>query len=79
MRDILVRVVNESYEGQLGRLTGPVHLIWGESDQEVPVSVAEAASALIANVTMEIVPGVGHLLPTQAPQALRRAILEARG
>ncbi len=77
MRDILVKVVNESYESQLGRLTGHVHLLWGADDSDVPVSVAEAADALIADSTLEVLPGVGHFLPIQAPDALRAAIEKA--
>ena len=77
MRDILVTVVNESYEGQLGRIGGRVHLLWGADDREVPVSVAEAASALLADSKLEILPDVGHFLPLEAPEDLRRAIAEA--
>jgi pimeloyl-ACP methyl ester carboxylesterase len=77
MRDILVKVVNESYESQLSRITSPVWLIWGEDDREVPVSIAESASALLQNATLEVLPDVGHLVPTQAPQALRAAIEKA--
>ncbi len=77
MRDILVKVVNESYEGHLARITSPVHLIWGEDDTDVPVSVAEAAQALIADVTLDVVPGVGHFVPIQAPEVLRGAIEKA--
>lgn len=77
MRDILVKVVNESYEGHLARITSPVQLIWGEDDTDVPVSVAEAAQALIADVTLEVVPDVGHFVPIQAPEVLRGAIEKA--
>lgn len=77
MRDILVKVVNESYEGQLARIDKRVHLLWGADDAEVPVSVAEAASALLADSKLEILPGVGHFVPVQAPDDLRRAIVEA--
>ena len=77
MRDILVKVVNESYESQLSRITQPVLLLWGENDREVPVSVAESASALLTNSTLEVLPGVGHLVPTDAPDALRAAIERA--
>lgn len=77
MRDILVKVVNESYEGQLSRISDPVQLIWGADDIEVPLSVAEAAGALIHDVSLEVLPGVGHFVPTQAPEALRRAITRA--
>ncbi|HEX6220474.1 MAG TPA: alpha/beta hydrolase [Acidimicrobiia bacterium] len=77
MRDILVKVVNESYEGQLGRIEGRVHLLWGADDREVPVSVAEAASALLEDSKLEVLPGVGHFVPLEAPGDLRRVIDEA--
>jgi pimeloyl-ACP methyl ester carboxylesterase len=77
MRDILVKVVNETYEGQLGRLNNRVRLIWGEDDEEVPVSVAEAAQALISDASLEVLPGVGHFVPLEAPDTLRTAIEEA--
>lgn len=78
MRDILVKVVNESYEGQLSRVNHHVHLLWGANDREVPVSVAEAASALLQDSKLDVVPGVGHFLPVEAPAELARAIKEAR-
>ena len=78
MRDILVKVVNESYEEQLALVRGPVHLLWGAEDQDVPIEVAETAHDLLPDSTLEIVPGVGHLLPTQAPDTLRQAIVGAR-
>jgi pimeloyl-ACP methyl ester carboxylesterase len=77
MRDILVKVVNESYEGQLNRNPNLVTLIWGAEDTEVPVWVAVAAAAILANATLVVLPGVGHMVPLQAPEALTRAIDEA--
>lgn len=76
MRDILVKVVNESYEGQLRRIASPVRLIWGAEDADVPISVAEAAQALIEESSLEVLPGIGHFVPIQAPQAIRTAIEE---
>lgn len=77
MRDILVKVVNESYESQLSALSSPVRLIWGEDDREVPVSVAETARSLIRDASLEVLPEVGHFVTAQAPDALRRAIEDA--
>lgn len=81
MRDILVRVVNESYEPQLRALTAPVSLIWGAADREVPVSIARAAAEVIISegreVEFEILEGIGHLVPVEAPDALRGAIERA--
>jgi len=79
MRDILVKVVNESYEEQLRRVSTPVRLVWGADDTEVPVSVAEAAQSFIADGSLEVLPGVGHFVPLQAPGSLRAAVEEVCG
>lgn len=77
MRDILVKVVNESYEGQLRRIASPVQLLWGEDDAEVPLSVAESSQALIGESSLEVLAGVGHFVPLEAPDALKGAIEKA--
>jgi pimeloyl-ACP methyl ester carboxylesterase len=77
MRDILVRVVNESYESQLAEITSPVQLIWGVDDTEVPIAVARTAQPLIREASLDVLPGVGHFVPVQAPDALRGAIEDA--
>jgi pimeloyl-ACP methyl ester carboxylesterase len=71
MRDVLVISVNESYEDELKRLDVPVTLLWGEEDREVSLDVATRASEfLTTNHTLRILSGVGHLVPTEAPEAL---------
>ncbi|MEO7836991.1 MAG: alpha/beta hydrolase [Acidimicrobiales bacterium] len=76
MRDVLVRVVNETYEVQLARITCPVELVWGDDDPEVPLAVAEAAAALLtdAAVTLTVVRGAGHFTPRTAAAELRAAV-----
>jgi pimeloyl-ACP methyl ester carboxylesterase len=74
MREVLVKAVNETYEELLTRLELPVTLLWGESDDEVPVLVAEKAASMIPKASIEVVSGAGHFLPTSHPRALRRAI-----
>jgi pimeloyl-ACP methyl ester carboxylesterase len=78
MREVFVRVVNESYEDQLAAIVCPVELVWGENDSEVPVTVAERARDLFESagspVRLTVVGGVGHLVPTEAPDALVAAI-----
>jgi pimeloyl-ACP methyl ester carboxylesterase len=78
MRATLVKVVNESYEEQLAGLRVPVHLLWGGADTEVPLQVAKEAEAILqanrSNVTLEVLEGVGHWLPTEDPQRLRAAV-----
>lgn len=79
MRDILVRVVNESYEEQLRAIRSSVLFLWGSQDKEVPVSVARRAFDIIrgagnASVEMRVLDGVGHHVPIEAPEALREAV-----
>lgn len=82
MRDTLVTVVSESFEGELARLSVPTRLVWGAQDTAVPVALAAQAYELITkgktgrDVALEIIPDVGHLVPSQAPDSVRRAIEE---
>ncbi len=80
LREVLVTSVNETYEGELARVTAPVTLLWGREDREVPVAVAEAARALLVRsprVDLEVVAGAGHLLPVERPDAVVRAVRDA--
>ena len=79
MRSILVEVVNESYETELSRLSVPVTLLWGAEDKEVPVEVARFAHDILAGVArapvhLEVVEGVGHHLPLEAPDLLEASV-----
>jgi len=78
MRDVLVKVVNESYEEQLDALAVPVDLIWGADDREVPVDRARLAHRRLeeanCEVRLRIVDGVGHDLPMSRPEVIRQAI-----
>lgn len=74
MRSVLVRVVSESYEEQLAAIGCPVRLVWGEADRVVPPAVAERAKGLLAASSLTLLPGVGHDVPAQAPEALAAAI-----
>jgi pimeloyl-ACP methyl ester carboxylesterase len=50
-------------------------MVWGAEDREVPVVVAEKARALLGEASLEVLPGVGHFVPLEAPESLR-AIIE---
>lgn len=83
MRETLVKVINESFVDELARMACPVVLVWGSDDTDVPLEIALRAQALIGSsspvgtqstVALEVLDGVGHLVPTTAPGALRTAI-----
>lgn len=75
MREVLVAVVNETYEDELGAIFAPVTLLWGRDDRTVPVEVAARAEALLGRARLIVVEGAGHDLPTQRPDTLREAVL----
>lgn len=77
MRDVLVRVVNETYEEQLRRITCPVIMVWGADDDAAPVSTAHRAAAMtVTPAKVTVLTGQGHMVPLTAPDALRAAIDE---
>ena len=78
MRGVLVQAVNETYEVPLAAYPGPVELVWGQDDREVPVAVAEAAATIGQQAVLTLCPSAGHLVPTSAPDCLRAAILRHR-
>jgi pimeloyl-ACP methyl ester carboxylesterase len=82
MRDVLVRSITEmddgTYARALPRISCPVELVWGERDAAATPAVAEEAASLLPLASVTILPGVGHLTPTEAPDALRAAIERVR-
>jgi pimeloyl-ACP methyl ester carboxylesterase len=74
MRDVLVRIVNESYEDDLQKISAPVELVWGDGDREVPIEVARRLEELLAQAKLTILSGVGHMVPLEAPSALAEAV-----
>lgn len=82
MRDVLVRVVNESYERELAALGCPVELVWGRDDTDVPPAVAELAAELLRGRGVPVrltLTDAGHHVPLEAPGVLRAAIDRSRG
>ena len=74
MRDVLVTVVNETYEAQLSEIAQPVELVWGRHDSQVPVEIAHRAGQMLADAQMTVLDSAGHLVPTEAAPALVDAI-----
>jgi pimeloyl-ACP methyl ester carboxylesterase len=75
MRQVLVRVVNETYEPQLDAVRCPVHLVWGADDTVAPVEVADRSVGRLAQGDLVVLPGVGHLTPLLVPTVLRAAVV----
>ncbi|MBK9178500.1 MAG: alpha/beta fold hydrolase [Acidimicrobiales bacterium] len=74
MRDVLVRMVNETHEDALRQVRCAVELVWGDDDADVPLEVAQRAAELLADARLTVVPGAGHDTVRTAVPALRAAI-----
>jgi pimeloyl-ACP methyl ester carboxylesterase len=78
MRDVLVIAVNETYEAELRTIAGGdqrVELVWGVDDVDVPVRTAERAQSILGhNASLEVIAGIGHLVPRESPASLRAAL-----
>jgi len=74
MRDVHVRIVNESYDEVIARVTSPVELVWGDDDTEAPLAVAEQLAARWPSARLTVCAGAGHMTPRTAPGELRAAI-----
>jgi len=74
MRAVLVRLLAERYDDALKAVRGPVELVWGDDDRDVPVAVARAVQAVVPVATLTVCPGAGHLTPLTAPAELRAAV-----
>lgn len=74
MRDVFVKVVNETYDAQLRAVTCPVAFVWGRDDTQAPVGIAEAARTMVARVASFEVLDTGHDVHRTHPEAFARAI-----
>jgi pimeloyl-ACP methyl ester carboxylesterase len=79
MRDVFVRVVNESYEEQLAAVKCPVELVWAADDAEVPVAIAEQAQEILDRGRLTVLPSGGHLTPLTQPDVLREKVAALLG
>jgi pimeloyl-ACP methyl ester carboxylesterase len=68
----LVPVLAGRYRTQ--RLTVPTHLLFGEEDAAIDPSVLEGTEEYCDDLTIELVPGVGHFIVDERPDLAVQAI-----
>lgn len=76
MREVLVRVINEDYTETMRKITVPVTVIAGTSDEVVPIDVVREASELFAHCRMVEIAGASHLDLT-SQQVVRDLLVSA--
>ncbi len=81
------RVVLEAFRASVGHdvtewaaaLALPVDLIAAEHDDITPLDDVRALAALLPDATLEVIPGVGHLIHYETPLAAARRIAAVTG
>jgi len=74
MRGVLVQSLADDYLAPLGRISAPVELVWGETDTAAPIAGAQAALRVLRDAHLRVLPGIGHMVPLEAPEELRLAL-----
>ncbi len=72
MRDILVKAVNDDLSDLLSKVNTKVHLVWGEYDNVIPVSIAEEANAKFKESKLTVIKDEGHnMLRSKSEEILK--------
>jgi len=66
----------DEIEGLYGRMDCPVTVVWGEKDEWIPPEKGEALARLISGGPCLPVPGAGHLVQEDRPEAIVAAVLK---
>ena len=68
----------EDITDRMGQIETMPYIAVGEKDSNIPVNLLQQAvlPLLLAGTSLQVIPGVGHLLPSEAPEAVV-AVLEA--
>ena len=65
-------------ESALGELDLPVEVISGTWDMIVPPAASRAIASRVPGAVIELVPGIGHFVPRDAPRAVASAVERVR-
>ena len=76
LRKTMVSLVNTDLRGEIGKITCPTLLIWGENDTATPLSDAKIMESLIPDCGLCVIKGAGHYAFCEQP-AQTAAILRS--
>jgi len=64
------------FAGRLDALRVPVHLLAGDADRTIPLRHAHRLRARLAQASLQVLPGLGHLAHEEAPDIVASAVLD---
>jgi pimeloyl-ACP methyl ester carboxylesterase len=74
LEETFKRVVSDDVRADAATITVPTLLIYGESDTQTPLVYGQQYHELIADSTLEVLPGVGHFVHLERPEIVTTAI-----
>ena len=72
MKDRYLEEIEASYRP----MDWPVAILWGEQDRWIPISVGERLASRLTGGALTRVPGAGHLVQEDAPEAIVAALFQ---
>jgi pimeloyl-ACP methyl ester carboxylesterase len=76
MQETFKRIVADDVREDAAKINQPTLLIYGENDVSTPVHIGLTLQAAIPKATLEVIPNVGHMLPTDATTTILTMITE---
>ncbi len=76
LQETFKRVVTDDVQADAPQLTQPVLLVYGEDDEQTPVWYGELFHELMPDSTLTVLPGAGHFVHLDRPDAVTGAIKE---
>lgn len=70
-------LANPRLLGRLPQVRCPVTIVWGDRDPLIPLAHGQAMAAALPRATLEVLAGVGHLPPRDAPREVAAAVRAA--
>jgi 3-oxoadipate enol-lactonase len=71
----IAAIARHDTRGRLGELEMPVLVVHGDADRLVPPAAAEELAGLIPQARLEMIPGAGHVITTDAEEEAAEAIV----
>jgi pimeloyl-ACP methyl ester carboxylesterase len=76
LQETFKRVVTDDVQTDAAKLRLPTLLIYGEKDMQAPLYYGQKFHELIADSTLEVLPGVGHFPHLERPSEVKKAVQE---
>jgi pimeloyl-ACP methyl ester carboxylesterase len=72
---IYQKIIAEDLTSFYPQIKCPTQIIWGENDQDVPLSMAEKMKTMIKNSTLKVISGAGHFCFVDQPKEFGQTVL----